>query len=425
MSTPAKSARRVAVIATGDELVTGSFVDTNSAHIARALFERGYVVSRLCVLGDDEGGLVGTLAALADDHVGIVITGGLGPTLDDVTRHACARAANVSLVRSEEVVAGLRQMFAQRGMSLPVTNERQALFPAGADVLPNAFGTAPGFVARLGTALVFALPGPPREMQPMLASEVLPRLHAHAAPAGSFARRRFYLHGLTESRFAELSGAWMERGAEPLLGVTSGRGILSATLVARAASDAEAERSADVRAAEFRARFSRWIFSEDEPALELVLGRLLVERGLTVTIAESCTGGLVAERLTRVPGISAVLDAAFVTYANRAKTELVGVEPALLERHGAVSPQVAGAMALGAASRARARLAIAVTGIAGPSGGTAEKPVGLVWCAVALDGRAQTEERRFAPLGRDLVREFACNAALDLARRVVLALGPV
>ncbi len=417
----AARARSIAIVATGDELVSGVLLDGNSALIARELAAHGLEPRRFTVLGDDEDALVHLLLELAPVHGAIVLTGGLGPTLDDVTRHACARAAGVELVRDDAVLEGLRGLYARRGRPFPAANERQALFPRGARVLANHLGTAAGFEVGVAGCAVFALPGPPREMAPMLAAEVLPRVVAGARGAAAVERRSFHLFGLPESAFADAAGAWMDRAANPRMGVTSNAGRLAVSLRAQAPTREAAARLADARAAEVRERFAEWLFSEDEPDLALATGRLLIARGLTVATAESCTGGLLAERLTRVPGISAVFGFGFVTYADRAKTELLGVDPALLAAHGAVSAEVAAAMARGAAERSGARLAVSITGIAGPGGGSPHKPPGLVWFGLWSAGTLATQERRFPDLGRDLIREFAAGTALDLLRRAALA----
>jgi len=418
----------VAVVGTGDELVQGRHVDTNSAEIARALIDQGLEPRRFCVLGDDEDALAALVQELLRDHAAVVITGGLGPTLDDVTRHAVARAAGVELDRDEQVLAGLRELFERRGRPFAQANERQALFPRGAVVLPNPNGTAAGFALETRDGVVFALPGPPREMRPMLAADVLPRLAArlHAQSASQslpcVERRTFHLFGLPEGGFADMAGPWMARDANPLVGVTASGGRLTVSVRAEAPAREAARKLADARANEIRARFAPWLFSEDEPDLAHAVGLQLVARGVSIAIAESCTGGLVTERLTRVPGISAVFEYGFVTYANRAKTDLLGVDPTLFQRQGAVSPEVAAAMVQGAARRSGARLAVSVTGIAGPGGGSAEKPVGLVWFGLAADGVVTTEERRFLDLGRDLIRDFAANTAYDLVRRALATL---
>jgi nicotinamide-nucleotide amidase len=410
--------RRLGVVATGDELTTGSAVDTNSAAIAARLLDLGFEVERFVVLGDDEEALAAALVDLGSRCDAVVVTGGLGPTLDDVTRSAAARAAGVELELSKASLSEIQAWFVGHGRPFAASNERQAWFPRGAEILPNPVGTAPGFATRIGRAAVFALPGPPREMHLMLEDEVLPRLRKLAgAGAGALARAGFYLFGLSEGAFADQCGPWMRREGNPLLGVTAKSGVLSARLVARGEDERSAAALLEGRAREFRERFAEWIFSEadDDPAF--ALGKTLIRRNLPVAVAESCTGGLVAEKLTRVPGISAVFERGFVTYSNRAKEEMLGVDPALIERRGAVSGEVAEAMARGAAQRAGTRLAVSLTGIAGPDGGTPEKPVGLVWFGISVDGRTSAVERRFVVRGRDLIREFAANTALDLLRR--------
>ncbi|MBI5363386.1 MAG: competence/damage-inducible protein A [Planctomycetes bacterium] len=417
------TASRVAIVSTGDELVLGTTLDTNAGAIARTLAALGYEPASFLVLGDDEEALADAVTRLSADHAAIVITGGLGPTLDDVTRHAVARAAGVVLVQDARVLAELRALFASRGRTFLPANERQALFPAGSTVLDNPGGTAPGFALALGGALVVALPGPPREMLPMLEGELVPRLLRNAPRAHAVAARALHLFGLAESALAEELGAAMHRGANPLVGVTAKDGVLSVTVRATAATAAEAEALAGGHADALARRFPAQLFSRDEPDLARVLGAELRARRVSIALAESCTGGLLAARLTSVPGISAVFGRGWVTYANAAKVEELGVPAELLERHGAVSGAVACAMAAGAARRANARLALAITGVAGPDGGTPEKPVGLVWFGVAIDGVVHAEERRFVARERELIRALAVNTALDLGRRALSGLS--
>ncbi len=415
------SARVLAwVVASGDELVQGRNVDTNSSWLARELARLGVEVERFVVLGDDEAALR-ALAEEAGRRVDLmIVTGGLGPTLDDLTRHALASAAGVELVEDARSLETIRGWFLARGRPFAESNRRQALVPRGARVLENPLGTAPGFVLRHGRALLAALPGPPREMEPMFARTLAPILADELPPRPALASASFHLFGLPESSFADRCGAWMAREENPLLGVTAKAGVLSAVLTARASNAAEAEARLAARAAEVQERFAEWIFSRESGDLAAVLGALLLERGITIATAESCTGGLVAAKLTSVPGISAVFGSGWVSYANRAKHELLGVPEELLARHGAVSAPVAEALARGAAERSGARLAVALTGIAGPDGGSEEKPVGLVWFATSFDGVVESCERRFTVRGRDLIREFAALTALELARRRVL-----
>jgi nicotinamide-nucleotide amidase len=404
------------VVVVGDELLAGR-VDLNTSVISRALLEIGFETTRAVAVGDDRRALAQLFGELCSEHGVVVVTGGLGPTLDDVTREAAADAAGVPLERSEDVVRELREWFARRHRPFPEANERQALFPAGCQVMPNRRGTAPGFRVWVEGGTLAALPGPPGEMRDMLERELIPWMRSTCGDPGGLAFHTFHLAGVPESEFADRVGAWMDRGANPRMSVLSHTGVLEVTLRAQAESTAGARALLDPVCAAFRERFGADVFSEDEPGLALALGRNLIERGLTIATAESCTGGLVAKLLTDVPGISEVFLEGLVTYSNEAKTRRLGVSPALLERHGAVSPETAAAMAEGTAREAGARVAVSTTGIAGPGGGTAAKPVGLVWFGLTIDGRTTTREVRFPPVGRGAIRTFAAHAALDLVRR--------
>jgi nicotinamide-nucleotide amidase len=405
---------RAAVVAIGDELTAGEHVDSNSSEIATRLAELGIEVERFVVLGDDAGALASVFRELAREHAVIVATGGLGPTLDDVTREAAAAAAGVELERSSEVLEWLREMWRARTREMPAANERQAWFPRTSQILPNRAGTAPGFRLVLDRAQLFVLPGPPREMRDLLAREVLPWLEEHVSRRRPVAAHRFHLLGLAESAFGDRAGEWMARGASPLMGVTAHQGVLCVTLRARGDTSSE---SLAARCREFRERFAAEIFSEDDPRPAFAVGRALLERGITLALAESCTGGLVSALLTEVPGISAVFREGWVTYSNEAKVVSLGVPSAAIERHGAVSSQVAEAMALGAARESRARMSVAITGVAGPDGGTPQKPVGLVWFGVCVDGRVSSREQRYPQVDRATIRQFAANTAFDLVRR--------
>jgi nicotinamide-nucleotide amidase len=408
---------RVGLVSIGDELVSGRIVDRNSGEIAARLLELGFEVSEVRVLPDDEEKLARAFVDLCAEHGVVVATGGLGPTLDDVTRHAAARAAGVGLTRSEEALVAIRAAFAGRSFAMGVSNERQALLPDGARMLPNPVGTAPGFSVEIGGALVFALPGPPVEMRRMLEDHVLTELTASIASA--VATRTTHLFGLSESVFADGVQEWMRRDVNPLVGVTAHAGVLTVTVRARGVGLADASDLADARLFEIEAAFREHVFSRPHGDLARVLGELLVERGISVATAESCTGGLLAARLTAVPGISAVFREGFVTYADEAKARTLGVPAELLARHGAVSAEVAAALSRGAAERTGARLALSVTGIAGPGGGSPAKPVGLVHFGVLVDGRVETVERRFPDRGRSFVRGLAVNTALFLGLRAL------
>lgn len=409
--------RRAAVVAIGDELLAGEHADLNSGVIAAALQELGIETTRLVVLGDDAAALERTFRELCDEHPIVVASGGLGPTLDDVTREAAAAAAGVPLERDEAVLAALRELFLSRGRPFARSNERQAWFPRGAQIMPNARGTAAGFRVWVQGGMLAVLPGPPVEMKAMLEEELRPWLARTCGAGPGLAVARFYLGGMPESVFADQVGDWMARDANPRMGVTAHFGVLRVTLRATAAGAEGARALLEARRAAFRERLGEAIFSESEPRIAFAVGERLVRRRLTLATAESCTGGLLAQQLTDVPGISAVYLEGQVTYANEAKIRRLGVSPALLDRHGAVSAEVAAAMAEGAARSSGARIGLSVTGVAGPEGGTADKPVGLVWFGLCVDGSTRTSDVRLPPLGRESVRMYAAHAALDLLRR--------
>lgn len=410
-----------AVLAVGDELLTGVHPDLDTPIVAAALLDVGIEVRCSAVERDDVDAIEARLRELCARHGLVVTTGGLGPTDDDVTRDAMARVLGVPLDERPEAWAPIAARFAARGREAPRSNRRQALLPRGAEMLPNALGTAPGFWAVLPTGgVVVALPGPPSECSGMVQAELLPRVRARLLAAQPWARAAFSLVGLSESTFADMLGDWMARGVEPRMGVSARDGVLVVKLSASGGSAAE---RLEARCAEFRARFAAHIYAEADLGLEAVVVGLLAERGLRVAFAESCTGGLLSERVTRVPGASAVLQGAVVSYANAAKVATLGVDPALLDAHGAVSEPVALAMARGARRAMDADLALSITGVAGPDGGTPDKPVGHVWFGLATGAGERAYCARFPAAGRQRVRVQAVQFALELVRREVLGLG--
>jgi nicotinamide-nucleotide amidase len=414
--------RRAALIAVGDELLNGQQLDTNSSWLSQALAEQGFEVLGFSVVGDDEVAIAERIGELAGRVELLILTGGLGPTLDDVTRHAVARAVGVDLERDDEVLEGLRRLFARRGREMAAPNERQALFPRGATVFENQAGTAPGFRIRHGAgAWLVSLPGPPRELQPMFAGALVPWLATALPRRTRVDVANFYLYGLSESDFAADVGDWMSREADPRIGVCASGRVLKVRIEGRRSAGCGSSPQFLERVAAFRARFAQAIFSETQPSVAHALAELLVHHGLTFACAESCTGGEIASRLVDVPGISAVFLEGFVTYSNAAKVARLGVAPDLLATHGAVSAEVAAAMAAGAARVSGARLALSTTGIAGPEGGSPEKPVGLVQVGLCLDGEVEVSELRLPPRGRDLIRDWAATSACELARRAVVA----
>ena len=409
---------RAALLSVGDELVLGTSLDTNSRAIALALRDAGVEVAEHRTVADDLDAIVEAMRALAARHDVLVSTGGLGPTDDDLTRDAL----NVILddgapqVEDAQARADLEAWFAGRGRPMAGINLRQSLRPRSARIVRNREGTAPGLSAVVGGCRVWCLPGPPREMLPMLESGVLGALRSGAAPA--IVRRGIGTYGIGESALAERLGERMSRGREPSVGTTASGSVVTIQVVARGAD--AAERAADeVRAC--AAIADPWSFGTDDATLASSLLDACRAQRRTLAVAESCTGGLVGSMLTAVAGSSDVFMGGWITYANAAKHRDLGVPTALLSAHGAVSAQVVEAMARGACARADADVAIAISGIAGPGGASEGKPVGTVWIGVH-DGRSgEGRMRRFVfPGGREVVRDRAAKSALQMARWMVL-----
>ncbi|HUR27655.1 MAG TPA: competence/damage-inducible protein A [Planctomycetota bacterium] len=411
--------RKAATIAIGNELVEGRHADTNSGEISAALAELGIEVAQFVVVGDDVARLERVFRELTAEFQIVIATGGLGPTLDDVTREAAALAAGVPLALDPAALAHLQALWATRGRPMPLTNERQAQFPVGAQIMANPAGTAPGFRVWIDGGVLAALPGPPREMRPMLEHDLLPWIRATCGVGPAICVRSLYLCGLPESEFADVVGAWMDRSENPRVDVTAHAGVLSVKVVGKQASQAAALASTEARAEEVAGRFGPHVFSRDDPRLEVALAHALLAKRWRIAFAESCTGGGLAHRLTAVPGASEVLRESWITYSNESKVRRLGVPAELLEAHGAVSREVAEAMAQGALRESGADVAISCTGIAGPDGGSAAKPVGLVIFGVATRDTVSSHERRFAQHGRDAVRAFAVHTGLELAWRAV------
>ncbi|MGE0591462.1 MAG: competence/damage-inducible protein A [Vicinamibacterales bacterium] len=413
-----------AVVAIGSELLTPLRVDTNSLVITEALNRLGLPLVGKAVVGDDRQALAHTLRHFLQQADLVVCCGGLGPTDDDVTREAVADLLQRPLREDEGITQRLRERWAARGQVMPEINRRQAMVPEGAVVLANDRGTAPGLWIDSGRQVVVLLPGPPREMRPMLDRLAADRLAARATGL-SLVRRIVRLTGRTESQ--------TEESMQPCYRTWSGwQPPVSATILASLGQvdlylSAAAPRAADAEAVlaqavdDAVAVLGSDVYSIDGQALEVELGALLVRRGLRVAVAESCTGGLITSRLTDVPGSSRYVERSIVSYSNLSKTELLGVPDRLIRAEGAVSEAVARAMADGVRRCAGVEIGIGVTGVAGPDGGTPDKAVGTVAIAVALGDDVQVETRHF--LGeRDMVKFQASQAALDMLRRRLLEL---
>jgi nicotinamide-nucleotide amidase len=410
------------IVAVGSEMLTPFRTDTNSLAITERLNAIGFDVRMKVVVGDRLDDIVGVFARGIGEVELIVCTGGLGPTEDDLTRDALARVLDAPLDVDEGVLERLRQRFAQRGMAMPDINRRQALVPRGAVLVENTRGTAPGlWVERNGTSIVL-LPGPPREMIPMIERVIDERLRARAAGTGLF-RRVLKIAGRAESdvdaRAQPVYGRWVDQPVPITTTILAAMGQIELHLTAAAPGRVAAESALDAAAVELQQALGASVYTTTGEMLEAIVGRMLRERQLTIAVAESCSGGLLASRLTDVPGSSEYFDRGFVCYSNRAKVEWLDVPEALLEQHGAVSEPVARAMADGVRSRAATAVGIGITGIAGPGGGTPEKPVGMVAIAVVTPDDARVRTFQFFG-GRDMVKFQSAQTAMNMLRLMLL-----
>lgn len=394
------------ILAIGDELIHGALLDTNSKAIAGELERIGCVVHRFSVTSDDPSHLRAAIADACGRADVVVATGGLGPTLDDRTRDLVAEVLGGPLWFDPTSWQQIQDYLGRRGRPVPDSNKRQAMFPPGATPIQNPVGTAPAFAVTVGRARLFALPGVPREMLHLLHADVLPQIQALPGLTPT-AQVWLRVLGPSEALLGERIEPFMVPGRNPAVGITASGGLLTIRIVGTAPTREQALADCERTAAELRPLLGSWLFAEGTFELpELVLQRLQ-RQGRTLALAESCTGGLLAARLTDVPGSSAVLRGGVVAYANEAKTALLGVDRALLQQHGAVSEAVALAMANGARRHFAADVAVATTGIAGPGGGSAQKPVGTVCFALATAADARAWTVAIPDLGRTFVRDRA------------------
>lgn len=401
----------VEVVAVGDELLLGATVDTNSNFIGRELFALGYELQRVTLVGDQPEALRDALQSALVRADAVLVTGGLGPTLDDITKEVVSDHFGDPLELDAATLEEIRSHFARRGRSMPEINVKQAMLPRSGRKIPNPVGSAPGVHWCRDGKEIFLLPGVPSEMQAMLVETVLPRLR-QVLPVVPHRVATFRTCGAAESDLAQKLADL----------VTSHRDVRWAFYPSYSGVDVKLR--GDTEGARWdslcdsvRSVLGSVLYGEDaRETLVDVVQRELVARGWTLAVAESCTGGLVGARLTAISGSSAYFTGGFVTYANAAKRDWLGVSQAVLEAHGAVSAEVAAGMARGARERARTTLAIAVTGIAGPTGGTAAKPVGLLFVALAAAEGCWTRRLQFG-LQREANRQVASTLAIDLVRR--------
>lgn len=404
-----------AIVAIGTEMLGPVRQDTNSLWLSGCLEEVGIAVMRKTIVGDDSAAIREELDAASRAARYVFTTGGLGPTADDVTVAAVAAWLGAPLERNEAFVEKMRQRFARRGWAMPACNEKQADFILGAKVLENPRGTAPGFWVERGGNEIVILPGVPSEMKEIMENCVLPALRERAG--GVVGRRRVLrIAGMGESAVEELVAPVYAKWKDDPVTILASPGEVQLHLVVRARPE-EAQRRLDAMEADFRAVLGGRVFSEKGEELAQAVGRLLRESTKTVALAESCTGGVASSLLTAVPGSSDYFLGSIVSYANTAKESLLGVREETLEAHGAVSAEAALEMARGARERFDADLAVAITGIAGPGGGSAEKPVGTVFFGLtSRDGSAISKKRLFGG-DREVIRRAAAAQALELVRR--------
>lgn len=415
------------ILAVGSEMLTPFRVDTNSLAITERLNRIGCDVRFKAVVGDD----VAELADLFSRGIGaadlIVCTGGLGPTEDDVTRDAVARACQVEMDLDEAILSRIRTRFEQRGMVMPEINRRQAMVPRGAVVLENSNGTAPGLWMEQGGTSILLLPGPPREMRPMLERVMTERLEPRAGSRGLF-RRVIRITGRPESDVDAVAqpiySNWRDTPVPISTTILAKLGQIELHLTADAPDAEVAATVLESAVQELVAVLGKSVYSTDGRGLEEVIGSILTGRQMTIAVAESCTGGLLASRITDVAGSSAYFDRGVVTYSNDAKMEWLGVPESLLRTHGAVSEPVAEAMAAGVRERSRTSIGVGITGIAGPGGGSAEKPVGTVAIAVVTpDARAVRTFKFIGP--REMVKFQSTQAAMNMLRLLLTDGAPV
>jgi nicotinamide-nucleotide amidase len=418
----APQVRWAEIIAVGTELLVPPRIDTNSLFITERLNECGIEVRAKAIVGDRRGDLESAIrAALARTEL-VVLCGGLGPTDDDVTRDAIAAVIGRPLEENRAVLDLIRQRFAARGARMAEINRRQAMVPAGAVILPNAFGTAPGLWIEHDGRVMILLPGPPGELKPMFDRVVAERLDPLTGDSRVY-RRVLRICGRTESEADEAAAPvyarWLQEEPAVFTTVLTSPAQVELHLSMRADSGLAASARLDAATAELTEVLGADLFSADGSTLEETLGALLRARAWRIGVAESCTGGLISARLTDVPGSSDYVGLNLVCYSNESKIVWLGVSPSAIESSGAVSEPVAAAMADGIRERAGAHLGVGVTGIAGPTGGTDAKPAGTVVIAVTTADTRIVRTFRF-PVGRARVRQFAAQMALDLARRVLV-----
>lgn len=408
----------VELISVGTEILMGNIVNTNAAWLAKECAALGLSCFYQSVVGDNEDRLKEQMKTSLERSDIVILTGGLGPTTDDLTKETAALLMGKKLVTDQHSLERVKAYFQVRGIEMTENNKKQALVPEGARVLDNDNGTAPGLILESGEKCMILLPGPPNEMKPLFEAQVKPFLKA-LNPCILYSRT-VKLCGIGESKAATIVQDMIDAQENPTIAPYAKTGEVHFRVTAQAKNEKEGKKLVKPVVKELKRRFGQAVFAtKEEETLEKALAELLLEKGMTIAFAESCTGGMIAGRLVNVPGVSKAFGTGYVTYANKAKRKLLGVKKSTLKQFGAVSVQTATEMAQGALLASGADIAVSVTGIAGPDGGTDKKPVGLVYIGCCVQGRTFVQEYHF--LGnREKIRESTVAAALTFARSCLL-----
>ena len=406
--------KKACIISVGNELLSGRNVDTNASYFSRELLALGIPAAGFYTVGDDVGSIAETIKSAAQKADIVLITGGLGPTDDDVTRYGLAKFLGSELQFSEELFRQISEYFDNRKYEMPEKNRIQASIPAGAEGLTNNEGTAPGIMALKDDTMVISLPGVPVEAKRMFAESVADRI-AELGASEVVITKRLKCFGVGESTIAEMLGDLMSRKRNPLINCTVSGGVITLYIIANSKRRRQAEEMIEKDAVKLHGILGDFVYGSEEQTMAEVVGKQLAEKKLKLALAESCTGGLIAKMITDTAGASEYFRTGWVTYSNQAKVEQLGIDEELIEKNGAVSSEVAEAMAEAAKQKAGADISVAVTGIAGPGGGSADKPAGLVYIAVNM-GRNTVVQRYVFSGKREYIRKRTALTALNIVR---------
>ncbi len=412
---------RAEIITIGDELLIGQIINTNASYIGQKLSEIGINVARIVSVGDTESDILAELKHAFENFDLVILTGGLGPTHDDVTKNAICKFFDTELILNEDALNQVKEFLAKRGVALNEANRSQALVPKKAKVINNRWGTAPGFLFDESGKIVIVMPGVPKEMQGMMENFVISYL-AEKSTGNVIKQRILKTTGIPESYLYEKLKDTVKEVEKfcKIAFLPSPTGV-KIRITVRAENKEKADDIIKEVEGKFREKVDRYIYGVDDEELEKVVGKLLTERGLKIAIAESCTGGLICDRITNISGSSRYFERGIVAYSNEAKVQILGVPEELIKNHGAVSKEVAEAMAEGVRKISGADIGISTTGIAGPTGGTPQKPVGLVWIGYSDKNETFAKEFRF---GYDRLgnKQIASQIALEILRRKLLGI---